>query len=242
VAELGQETVGALLMGDADGAAKALGRALHTVQDNCAHAGMGNPEHAWYSLSDVCQDTTLSPDLAPEARPCAQADTEVLMARFLETLVALDAPADLASTNSVKEKHVGYFDKCDYLAEADDWSGRDLTWKRDLVRGPIVDAFFASLATAPMDLDVCGGDPTAIDNPAPPADVDVSDGTPSCMKVHLYCLGKADDPWTGEPATAPTPTESTGGCAVAYGRTAGAVPAGLLALLALALVARPRRR
>src|SRR5256885_12817527 len=38
--------------------ARALGRSLHTVQDNCAHHGMPNPQHAWFSLSDSCRSTS----------------------------------------------------------------------------------------------------------------------------------------------------------------------------------------
>src|SRR5205823_6276616 len=51
-----------LLQTDAGAAATALGRALHTIQDDCAHHGMPNPQHAWFSLEDFCEGTALSPD------------------------------------------------------------------------------------------------------------------------------------------------------------------------------------
>ena len=31
-----------------------LGRSLHTIQDDCAHHGMTNKQHAWASLTDSC--------------------------------------------------------------------------------------------------------------------------------------------------------------------------------------------
>ncbi|HEV7554807.1 MAG TPA: hypothetical protein VGO00_05080, partial [Kofleriaceae bacterium] len=48
-----------------------LGRALHTIQDDCAHKGMPNDQHAWASLLDTCTGSKTSPDLAPEALSCA---------------------------------------------------------------------------------------------------------------------------------------------------------------------------
>ena len=59
-----------------DKLAKALGRSLHTIQDNCAHHGMSNPQHAWYSIRDWCISSGEDPDSAPEALQCAREETD----------------------------------------------------------------------------------------------------------------------------------------------------------------------
>src|SRR5690349_8520413 len=35
-----------------------LGRALHTIQDDCAHHGMPNAQHAWASRVDTCSGSS----------------------------------------------------------------------------------------------------------------------------------------------------------------------------------------
>ena len=237
---LGGDLQRALAANDVDGAARALGRGLHTLHDNCAHHGMSNPEHAWYSLSDVCQKTTLSPDLDPAAVPCASAETEVALGAFQDALDAagVDA-ATLSTATATRTKKAGYFDKCAFLDEADEWDGRDVGWDRDRVRAPLQAAFAAGLAATELAGPVCAGDPNAIDT-TPRPDVDVSDGTPSCFKVHLYCLGKADSLDQEEPTAA---APEMGGCTVAHADGNAGTGLGLLAsLLGLALTCARRRR
>lgn len=61
------------------GLAKWVGRALHTVQDNCAHSGMPNPQHAWFSIQDFCNGTMTSPDAQPEALQCGIEETKAVL-------------------------------------------------------------------------------------------------------------------------------------------------------------------
>ena len=52
-------------------------------QDNCAHSGVPNTQHAWFSLSDSCLDTTLSPDIQPEAQKCAKEQSVLALDAFV---------------------------------------------------------------------------------------------------------------------------------------------------------------
>jgi hypothetical protein len=56
---------------DQEGAAIAIGRALHTLQDECSHQGMTNEEHSFYSLTQTCEHADVSPDIQPAAIACA---------------------------------------------------------------------------------------------------------------------------------------------------------------------------
>ena len=235
---LSSEVARALEKTDASAAAAALGRSLHTIQDNCAHHGMTNPEHAWYTLSDVCQKTSLSPDVAPEALPCAQADTEAAVSAFVEALGSLGVPPDLlASTSQVKKKKAGYTSQCDFLAEAKTWDGQDKVWDRDKMRAPLLHALTAGLLGGPLGDSVCASGPEAIaTTPAPT--VDTSHGTPSCLKVHLYCLGKADS-LEEEPEVTP---EAGSGCSMTSRHNAAWGSSLLMLVMLLAALGRPRRQ
>jgi hypothetical protein len=224
-----------LLEYELDDAAVSLGRALHTVQDNCAHHGMSNPEHAWYSLSDTCDDTTLSPDLDPLAVACAQAETASILAGFeLQLGDFAIGVAELAAVSQISKENAGRAEKCDFLVEAASWDGKHTGWNRDLARAPLQRAFLSSLWGDTPSTEVCDSTPEAFGD-APRPDVDVSGGTPSCLKVHLYCLGKADSLESEDPTTAP----AASGCSTA----GGASSAGLALLgLALAMVLAPRSR
>jgi len=226
----------ALAAGQTDEAARALGHALHTIQDACTHRGVSNPEHAWFSLSDACEDTRLSPDLNPEALGCAGEETTAAMQLVTAALAASGiSPQSLANATEVELIEPGRSEKCDFLEEAEDWDGRDLMWNHDLVRGPILDAFDAGLTGASLPAGPCSAlaDPAELEAADLAPDVDVSDGTPSCFKVHLYCLGKADD-FSGVESDA-----GASGCSVVH-RTAD--PAGLVLVAGAALALAARRR
>src|SRR5262249_47822173 len=66
-----------------DAIAQNLGRALHTIQDNCAHHGQPNPQHAWHTLRSRCAFTGEDPDSQQEALTCAWAETDQIMAAFV---------------------------------------------------------------------------------------------------------------------------------------------------------------
>ena len=232
---LGSEAAAALTSGSVDEVARALGRGLHTLHDNCAHHGVSNPEHAWFSLSDECQGTALSPDKAPGAMSCAREETDQALAGFVGEVEAAGLTiADLASATAIRRREAKWWDKCTFLSEADDWDGRDVGWDRDRMRAPLRAGFLGGLRGEESPGDVCGGDPAAIAASNLQPDVDVSNGTPSCWKIHLYCLGRAD---AIEAASDAEPAPSAG-CAVARAATGGL----WLAALALGLLVWRRRR
>jgi hypothetical protein len=229
--------------------AQHLGRALHTLQDNCAHSGMPNPQHAWHSLSDVCQGTTESPDLNPEAFTCAAAETDAAFSAFIDLLH--DSGGDFAQLTNITDeddKHwPAYGDVCDFLGSANDWDGTDRRWDNSVMRPALTDhlvqaiqgasdAQFTRLCTSWYDdVNASYSDP----------DFDTSGGAQSCLKIHAFCLGKADSAGAPQPPpweTAQTPAPSAG-CSLS-GVTATPSAARLVFLIAAALgltLARKRR-
>ena len=211
---------------DYEAAAIALGRAIHTLQDECAHHGMTNEEHAFYSMEDTCgDDVNVSPDTQPLAIACATSRTNDAMAAAAAALADVrwsgidwlcrDADnkdtCELASLPSP-------FQACDFLALHKDWDGTDSTWNGDVVGPALVASFDAGLtgASSVSAPSVCASG--SIDPLAPHALVTNRDT--GCTLTDIACLGKADAPG----AAADT---SSGGC------NAVGSPGLLLALLAL---------
>lgn len=221
-----------------------LGRALHTVQDNCAHRGLPNDQHAWDSMSDICVGTKLSPDTRPDALACARDETELIMDAFLTAMD--DAGVDDRNLSDVPQGNMywpEHEDVCDFLASANDWDGQDRHWNNQVMSPALRDQLTAAMTSAePATVDVCADGGSALAAPDPDAPVDVAAGAPSCPGISIYCLGKADGadeppPWddgsTGDEDLQPA------GCAAGGGNGAGAAAL----LLALAgLVATRRRR
>jgi hypothetical protein len=217
------------------GLAKWMGRALHTVQDNCAHSGMGNPQHAWFSIQDFCNGTKTSPDAQPEALQCGKEETRAVMDAVFSVLADNGAvKADLANVEDDSRHRTSLHDGCHYLGEADNWNGEDRRWDNSIVRPfmrrELVDAITKDNAKHGW---VCYSAPdgllTSYAN-----DVDVSDGPDSCAIVSIACLGKADGE-DGIEGDVPEPPESSG-C------NAGGANASWLFLLGLAGTMRRRRR
>ncbi|HEX8952733.1 MAG TPA: MYXO-CTERM sorting domain-containing protein [Polyangia bacterium] len=233
--------------------AQQLGRALHTVQDNCAHSGMPNPQHAWHSLSDVCRGTTESPDVQTPAYGCAANETDAIFSAFVDVLH--DGGADFASLTSVddEEKHwPAYGDVCSFLGSAGDWDGEDRRWDGDVVRAALTDRFVRALngADSSQFAYVCTGYDNGVERAYSDSTRDTSGGAQSCVKIHAFCLGKADGAApNAEPppyeANDPAPTPATaasmhGGCSAAPGAptSSAATP---LALLIVAFLLLRRR-
>ncbi len=220
-----------------------LGRALHTVQDNCAHRGMPNPEHAWDSISDTCTGTKLSPDTRPDAFSCARDETEIIMDSFV---AAMDEAGvhngDLSKVNEGFTHWPTHGDVCDFLASATEWDGQDRGWNNEIMSPALRDQLTGAFASAePPAIDACADGASALEA-APAKPVDIATGVPSCPGIHLYCFGKADGadeppPWddgsTGEDDLQPA------GCAAGSGSGAGAAA---LMLLLVGLAATRRRR
>ncbi|MEO8703083.1 MAG: hypothetical protein ABI867_23765 [Kofleriaceae bacterium] len=210
-----------------------LGRALHTLQDECAHHGMTNEEHSYYSLTQTCTGDKVSPDVQLDALACATTRTR-------DALVLAAAALRDTSWTGVEGICVDFEGRdvcrpavlpspamaCHFLALHADWDGTDSSWNRDVVGGALVHAFAAGLAGEPAARPVCNGDAGAIDPTAPRSPV--ADTEAGCGLVNVTCLGKTD-------GDEPIDDTATGGCST------GGAPGFALLPLALALVL-PRRR
>jgi MYXO-CTERM domain-containing protein len=234
--------------------ALAFGRTLHTLQDNCAHSGMPNIEHAWFSLSDACLNTQSSPDLQPEATQCAEQETKVAFEAFVAAYQQASLfPGDFLMYKESTDLAPNFWPPrggvCDFLKGAGSWDGQDRRWNNAVVVPALESQLYTSLVVDPgaPPLDLCATNPDAIAlEPAPP--VDVSQKMGWCTSIQLYCSGKADGldskpPWeTGAATTTPASSgASEGGCTVQPATPAGSWPTALLAALGLAL-GRSRRR
>ncbi len=217
-------------------AGAALGRALHTIQDDCAHHGMPNPQHAWWSLDDYCNGTTLSPDVQDSAVACAHTETETVMALVAAAVRdsgAADSLGALACASGCTDRDgPTWSEQCDFIGEASTWDGIDRRWNNDVAVPALRAAFAAGLSGSGAPASVCGGDESVLSPAVSDPMLDVSGGTPSCVKAHVLCLGKADGdggPFADDPAPA------SGGCTVADPR------GGALVLAAVMLIVLRRR-
>lgn len=234
--------------------AKALGRTLHTVQDNCAHSGVPNDQHAWLSLSDSCLDTESSPDIQPAAVQCAEQETVLTFDAFVTAFEGAGLETSSFKMFKADNEQVAQFfpprgGVCDFLKSADTWNGIDRRWDNAIMVPAIENQFYTTLVVDPdaPATDVCAGNPNAIAVPETPP-VDVSQKIEWCTSIKLYCAGKADGsdtspPWdTGTPTSTPSAgssSDSGGGCNLSG--SSSPMPTTALALLGLALGLRRRR-
>ena len=219
--------------------AKAMGRALHTIEDNCAHEGRDNPQHAWASLKDSCQGTNESPDSQDAARSCAEREATAIFSALDQSLTELGVDRAVLTPWEVAKKWPPRAEVCAFLRDASTWDGRDRRWNNAIVvpafRNQLVKALTSD--TAQLDNICADGRSLAIAAPAPT--VDTSAGQELCFKIKSYCLGtgKAD----GEDEAPPWETgaeeqEQGSGC------NAGGGNAGWLFMLLAASVAMLCRR
>lgn len=229
-----------------------VGRALHTVQDNCAHHGMPNPQHAWLSLADFCEGTATSPDLQQAAITCAQTESDAFLrlvasavseANLASILDEHSCPAnpndrnDPPSTLCSRRTLPGPLDACGFFAQAKDWDGTDRRWNNEIATPALREAFAAGLSGATTVSSICEGDERVLSAAVSKPIVEVSAGPRSCLAATLFCLGKADadeNPFADDPAT--TPTEA--GCT----STRADSSSWLIGLGLLVLIARRRAR
>jgi hypothetical protein len=122
-----------------------LGRALHTLQDTCVHAGMTNPQHAILTDSDLCKSTQVSPDVSPEGKACAERITDQTLGVFLTAFDATGLARDtLGVANLATWTHYPALgDVCDYMQSALTWDGIDRRWNNDAVL-PVLSVGFES--------------------------------------------------------------------------------------------------
>jgi hypothetical protein len=211
--------------------AQDLGRALHTIQDDCAHSGMPNPEHAWKSLDDWCHGTQSSPDVQPEASTCAQAESAIIVDALFGVLEDNGAEKTVLDNLPESSNHLtDYADACHFLGEAATWDGSDRRWDNSIVL-PFMEHELVSAITDDnaQHAQVCDSAPDGI-LVSWEDDVDTSGGAPSCAAIHVFCLGKAD-----EVAATPMKQSASGGCDLAQSPS---TPAPLLLLLLVAVLSR----
>jgi len=229
-----------------DQLAQHVGRVLHLLQDQCAHAGMPNPQHAWHSLSDTCRSTTESPDVQPAAYTCARAETDTLFASLYDLLsrshVRISSLGNVSyQTKSWPAQH----DVCNFLASASTWDGKDRRWDPKVVRPAMAAQLQAGLSGLPASRYVhpCRTAADVLPRMSDPV-LYTGGGAQSCLPVHVYCLGKADEdatpqppPWETDSGDEPVPAT---GCMFGGGAPPP-VPSVLAILIALALRTARRR-
>lgn len=236
--------------------AKAFGRTLHTLQDNCAHSGVPNAQHAWLSLSDSCLDTESSPDVQPAAVECATAQTTLAVNAFVSAYEGASLKPSSFKMYKEDNEQIALFwpprgGVCDFLKSADTWNGQDYRWNNDIVVPALETQFYTNLVVDPAApaADLCAGNPDAIVTAAAPA-VDVSQKIEWCTSIKLYCAGKADGteaspPWDPEaPSTPPTTAQGggeSGGCNL-HKHSSSNWPSLLLGALGMSIGWRRRRR
>jgi hypothetical protein len=226
--------------------ARELGRALHTLQDNRAHQGMPNPEHAWFSLGDQCGGPLRSPDSDAAALEEARRVTRNVLGQMAAVVRSAGVERVLAeyscepqSSESGGTAACGSnasplpWDACGFLAEAEHWDGVDRRWNIAATEPSFLEAFLNGLA-----VELCA-DPE-IDAP-PLADVDVSRGTPSCPAIHVLCLGHADGQELAVDDSA-APAADTGCSVAGVAGSDGGVALFALLLMAGALSSNRSRR
>ena len=218
--------------------AKSLGRALHTIEDNCAHNGMPNPQHAWHSLSDTCAGTHESPDSQAEALSCAEREAGEVFK------VLRQASSDLGVNTSVMVPYEVYRrwpprgEVCSFLKEAPQWDGQDRRWNNTVVVPAFRNQLAKAITSDSAGLDnICANGQT-LARADKLASENTSAGMALCNRVSLYCIGKADGeeeapPWEDEAEAA---ASASGGCDAGNGGSAWLVF--LMAALGLGLTRR----
>ncbi len=193
--------------------AKAMGRALHTIEDNCAHYGMTNPQHAWHSLSDTCSGTHDSPDSQAEAMSCAEREAGEIFRSLRQASNELGVDTRVMVPYEVYRRWPPRGEVCAFLREAPLWDGQDRRWNNAVV----VPAFRNQLAkaitsdTAGLDNICAGGETLARADKFPT--VNTTGGQELCLKVKTYCVGKADGEEEAPPWDEPAAEEmESGGC------------------------------
>jgi hypothetical protein len=191
--ELGEIVALGLSRRDAGMVGRGLGRAIHTLQDECTHHGMKNPEHAWFTLEDTCDGTQKSPDASPLAIECAAKETEVIMAEVLSAVSAAGLTSEDMDRVDEPTLH-GYTrrDVCNnFLNEAQNWDGVDLQWDSDKVRPVMRKELLEAMRGTYLPLSptpICETSDIGSTSLQPPQDLSGQD-PPSCLKLDLYCLG-----------------------------------------------------
>lgn len=147
--------------------AENIGKAMHTLQDECAHRGMTNAQHAYLTI-----DARQSPDTNPAAVACADSITKRAFATLKETLKAKFHAGQLASwcaSGCPSVRFVGPHELIEFWREKyEPNASADTRW-RNGVNLKLLQAFNNGLKGLGAIGDVCGSarfaqDADALDN------------------------------------------------------------------------------
>jgi hypothetical protein len=168
--------------------AEALGRTLHTLQDNCAHEGMSNQQHAWHSVRSFCEHTGEDPDLSPAALACAANETKLVFRAMKEAFRANGKdPASLWEAHDMSAPQPGLAHVCEFVGEWSAFDGRDSRW--DIaITGPVFrDTFTRAMLEDANVAPACEGRASlALAIPHPRPRVSALDD-PTCTPIRLLC-------------------------------------------------------
>lgn len=167
------------------------GKALHTIHDVCTHQGMSNPQHAWYTRLDLCEQWNTSPDKSPVARECAEQETTVFLSLLERTLEEFHLTRD-----SLEDSRLVFTPTlpaatwlCSFLYSSSMWDGEDLRWDNAVMVPLAREAFDCGLRgvggpTVPEEgLRAEGGKP-----------VDVTSPPGTCEAMALLCPPAMNEP------------------------------------------------
>jgi hypothetical protein len=180
--------------GDGDALASSLGRALHTIQDNCAHEGMTNPQHSWYSNRGWCLSDGEDPDEKQAALDCAARESVAVLKAFADAARAAGYhPETLGVSAALGTVDPDRDQVCSFLHEWSQFDGFDRRWDNAVTLPAFRDTFIAAFTTGAAVADACTGlpvaaghSPIAIKNPRPRASVSY----PLCFTTEVYCVGE----------------------------------------------------
>ena len=214
-------------------AAEALGRALHTVQDECAHQGMTNPQHADASLRAHCGDDHEDIDEAPEALACARQRTKAVLSAFAQAVrnPYWDAACDGIGLPCTAPTVASLGDGCRFIHSHVDWDGVDTRWQ-PVVGERLMAALMDGLANRNRT-PVCAFDDVELAQPQQ-LQTDVAQ---TCTSIDIFC-GKSDD---GQLGGASDDNDAAAGCRASGGTSPrSGLPLGLV--VGAALLGLGRRR
>lgn len=178
---------------DLEELAQALGRALHALQDNCAHEGMTNPQHSWYSVRGFCSMSGEDPDTAPAALECAATETRLAFRAMKEVFRAAGKdPASLWQAPDMAAPNPGLDHVCQFLGEWSQFDGKDSRWDIGVTAPKLRETLTTAILTGDATPPLCeglaapagGGSPIAVKRPRPPV-TRVSD--PTCLPIKVLC-------------------------------------------------------
>jgi hypothetical protein len=172
----------------ANNLAHALGRALHTIQDNCAHSGMTNEQHAWLDDREICIVAGENPDLKPEAMQCAREESAAVMDAFQKALVASKMePGALSTATEITKENPSRDQACSFIRGWDKWDGVDGRWDNELTRHEFRQILTTAFSREAKTKDLCA-EGASIASPTQNPKVEVTD--PWCPGLSIFCIGE----------------------------------------------------